>query len=100
MCIFISLIEMAYDNIQKNEPHHHDWLIKKIEDRIAKLMTGDIESSVPIPPKKSLEISHIVSSTGREQITYADVLNACVLPEIKSFPRESKKRCTLRLLKP
>jgi Pyruvate/2-oxoacid:ferredoxin oxidoreductase delta subunit len=52
---------MAYDSVEKNEPHHHDWLIKKIEDRIAKLMTGDIEPSVPIPPKKSLEISHIVS---------------------------------------
>ena len=32
------------------------------------------------------------TATGREQITFADVLNACVLPEIKSFPRESKKR--------
>jgi Pyruvate/2-oxoacid:ferredoxin oxidoreductase delta subunit len=52
---------MAYDSVEKNDLHHHDWLIKKIEDRIAKLMTGDIEPSVPIPPKKSLEISHIVS---------------------------------------
>lgn len=52
---------MAYDRIQENGPHHHEWLINKIEDRIAKLMTGDIEPSVPIPPKKSLEISHTVS---------------------------------------
>lgn len=52
---------MGYESIQKDESHHHDWLIKKIEDRIAKLMTGDIEPSVPLPPIKSLEISHIVS---------------------------------------
>jgi NAD-dependent dihydropyrimidine dehydrogenase PreA subunit len=52
---------MGYESIQKDELHHHDWLIKKIEDRIAKLMIGDIEPSVPIPPIKSLEISHIVS---------------------------------------
>ncbi|UCB57896.1 MAG: 4Fe-4S binding protein [Thermoplasmatales archaeon] len=51
---------MAKDINDKNEIHHHDWLVKKIEDRIAKLMTGDIEPSIPIPPKISLEISHIV----------------------------------------
>ena len=52
---------MGYESIEKDEPHHHEWVIKKIEERIKKLMTGDIEPSVPLPPKKSLEISHIVS---------------------------------------
>ena len=52
---------MAHDNQHKKEIHHHDWIVNKIEERIAKLMTGDIEPSVPIPSKKSLEISHIVS---------------------------------------
>ena len=52
---------MGYDSIEKDEPHHHDWVIKKIEERIKKLMTGDIEPSIPLPPEKSLEISHIVS---------------------------------------
>lgn len=46
---------------EKQNHHHHDWIIKKIEDRIAKLMTGDIEPSIPLPPKKALEFSHIVS---------------------------------------
>jgi NAD-dependent dihydropyrimidine dehydrogenase PreA subunit len=52
---------MIQDNRQKKDIHHHDWLVKKIEDRIAKLMRGDIEPSIPVPSKKSLEISHIVS---------------------------------------
>ena len=52
---------MGYDDLQQDKVHHHDWLIKKIEDRISKLMTGDVEPSIPIPPKKALEISHIVS---------------------------------------
>jgi Pyruvate/2-oxoacid:ferredoxin oxidoreductase delta subunit len=59
--IYLPRENMAHDNLNKNEIHHHDWLVKRIEGRIAKLMTGDVEPSVPIPPKKSLEISHIVS---------------------------------------
>ena len=58
---------MGYENIQKNKSHHHDWLIKKIDDRITKLMTGDIEPSIPLPPIKSLEISHIVSPPKKTQ---------------------------------
>lgn len=58
---------MGYDAIQNDEPHHHDWLFKKIEERISKLMTGEIEPSVTIPSKKSLEISHIVSPPEKTQ---------------------------------
>jgi Pyruvate/2-oxoacid:ferredoxin oxidoreductase delta subunit len=52
---------MEYNDVSQDKVHHHDWLIKKIEDRISKLMSGDVESSIPIPPKKALEISHIIS---------------------------------------
>jgi hypothetical protein len=52
---------MKTDDSQQAKVHHHDWLIKKIEDRISKLISGDVEPSIPIPPEKALEISHIVS---------------------------------------
>ena len=52
---------MGYEYIEKKESHHHDWIIKKIEERIQKLMKGDIDPSIPLPPKKALEFSHIVS---------------------------------------
>ena len=52
---------MEHDDSSQGKAHHHDWLIKKIEDRISKLMRGDVEPSIPIPPRKALEISHVVS---------------------------------------
>ncbi len=52
---------MEHDDSPQDKVHHHDWLIKKIEDRISKLMSGDVEPSLPIPPEKAFEISHIVS---------------------------------------
>ncbi|MBU1209146.1 MAG: hypothetical protein KKH04_19835 [Proteobacteria bacterium] len=63
---------MGYDDLQQDEAHHHDWLIKKIEDRISKLMTGDVEPSIPIPPKKSLETSHIVSPPEKTRTILAE----------------------------
>lgn len=63
---------MAQDNLNKKEIHHHDWIVKKIEDRIAKLMRGTVEPSLPIPSKKSLEISHIVSPPEKTRMVLED----------------------------
>jgi ferredoxin-like protein FixX len=37
------------------------WDMKVLKKMSCTIMTGDIEPSIPLPPKKSLEISHIVS---------------------------------------
>jgi len=63
---------MGHDDLQQDEAYHHDWLIKKIEDRISKLMTGEVEPSIPIPPKKSLETSHIVSPPEKTRTILAE----------------------------
>jgi len=52
---------MKSKDLEEDNKHHHDYLIKKIEERIAELMRGDAEPSVPLPPQKALEFSHIVS---------------------------------------
>ena len=98
--IYLPRENMAHDNLQKNEIHHHDWLVKKIEDRIAKLMTGDVEPSVPIPPKKSLEISHIVSppEKTRSVLEESDIISLHV-PYMKSTHHMIDKKAFSKMKK-
>ncbi len=67
---------MEPDDFKNDGEHHHDWMIKKIEDRVRKFMTGDIEPSIPIPPRRALEISHVVSppERTREILMESDII--------------------------
>jgi Pyruvate/2-oxoacid:ferredoxin oxidoreductase delta subunit len=71
--------------------HHHDWILEKIENRVAKLMAGKIGQSLPAPPGKALRISHIVSPPEK---TRAILASSTKIARIECICRKNKPdRC-------
>lgn len=76
-------------------PLSQQWQFRKNTGRLLKIMLPDekgpreLSGRLVETQEEGIELE---TATGREHVAYKNVLSARVLPEIKSFPRESKKR--------
>ncbi len=76
-------------------PLSRQWQFRKNTGRLLKITLPDekepreLSGRLVDTQEEGIELE---TAKGREHIAYEDVLSACVLPEIRSFPRENKKR--------
>ncbi len=76
-------------------PLSQQWQFRKNAGRLLKITLPDEKEPRELSGRLvniQEEGIELETAKGREHVAYEDVLSACVLPEIRSFPRENKKR--------